>query len=166
MSEASEAEVSGVSRRTLMRTAAWAVPVIAVAAPLPAYAASAASDISVTEFCGGTTAPTGRFEITIAPLPSGALIRIALSHSGIGSFSATPDFAFTGSQTELFVVGDGSNFAGSIDVTFTGLVGIPSQAALLVIVTAVSGVTLSGDFSGELRVQRNSETLYLCAEVA
>lgn len=147
-----------------MRTAAWSVPVIALAAPAPAFAASTASEISVIAVCGGSAAPKGRIEIEVAPLPQGAQILIAVSHSGIGGYLTVPDFPYVGGNPEaMIVIGSGGTFTGVIDVTFTGL-SAPSQASLLVSVTALTGVTLVGDYSGQLSVQRNSETLYLCAD--
>lgn len=61
MTEYEEPETKGISRRTIVKGAAWAVPAIAIAAPVPAFAGASQGTIELTgEACklpGNSNAP-------------------------------------------------------------------------------------------------------------
>jgi hypothetical protein len=84
-----------VSRRTLVKGAAWSVPVIAVAAASPLAAASTATnvgDFSLAGSCGvlGVLGPGFTLTAGAAPLPAGTVINITGSGiANIGVFSVT-----------------------------------------------------------------------------
>ena len=85
----------GLSRRTLVKGAAWSVPVIAVAAATPLAAASTATNVgnfAINGTCGvlGVLGPGFTLTAGSAPLPVGTIINITGSGiANIGVFSVT-----------------------------------------------------------------------------
>ena len=85
----------GLSRRTLVKGAAWSVPVIAVAAATPLAAASTATNVgnfALNGTCGvlGVLGPGFTLTAGSAPLPVGTIINITGSGiANIGVFSVT-----------------------------------------------------------------------------
>lgn len=78
----------GVSRRTLVKAAAWTVPVIAVAVPAPAYAASESPCTPTTSF---DSLKPGTSPSSITFLPSGVTATLAYSSSGQGGDNTPGD---------------------------------------------------------------------------
>ncbi|MGC0370170.1 hypothetical protein [Microbacterium sp. SLBN-111] len=97
---------NGVNRRTVLRGAAWTVPVIALAVAAPVAAAASTTDASAYALNGscGTPGILGPgFTLTAsptAPLPVGTTVVISgTGVANIGVFSATPSGFAT--QTRL-----------------------------------------------------------------
>ncbi|WP_401000323.1 hypothetical protein [Agromyces sp. GXQ0307] len=148
---------AGISRRSLATATAWSVPAILVATPAPAYAASSdvreLSRASVVGSCSGS-GPTGTITVTLDDLPAGSLVQIALTHSGQGGFTATPNFTPTSqSGTTYTVTGTGTTFTGQIALSFS--LGSNQQGTVTATVTAISGVTLAGDTTGFVTKRRD-----------
>lgn len=153
------ADTRGPSRRAVAKAAAWSVPVILVAAPAPAYAASGGGApggvtiASVVGSCAGTGA-TGTISVTLPNLPVGSIIQIELTHSGQGGFTATPNFTPTSQTgTTYTVTGAGATFTGQFSIHFT--LGNNQQGTVTATVTAISGVTVQGDNTGFVTKRRD-----------
>lgn len=149
-----------ISRRTLTKTAAWAIPVIALAAPVPAFAASTDVAVTVTSRC--VSGPNGGFAFVSAPIPVGEQLVITLTHTGAGSFSATPNFPHTGGNP--FVVnGTGAAFTGEIAVSFS----LPQNGTgtVTAVVTGSAGAPVTGDTSSYVTQRRdgNSQNYNQCS---
>ncbi|WP_353815147.1 hypothetical protein [Agromyces sp. SYSU T00266] len=155
-------DARGISRRTVAKAAAWSVPAILVAAPAPAYAASGdgapggVTLASVVGSCAGTGA-SGTIAITLPNLPVGSLVQIALTHSGQGGFSATPNFTPTSqSGTTSVITGAGATFTGQFTINFS--LGTNQQGTVTATVTALSGVTVEGDATGFVTKRRDGNS--------
>ncbi|WP_430646897.1 hypothetical protein [Agromyces sp. GXS1127] len=153
---------TGPSRRAVARAAAWSVPVILMAAPAPAYAASGGGApggvtlASVVGSCSGT-GPNGTITVTLPNLPVGSQVLIALTNSGQGGFSATPDFTPTSqSGTTYVITGAGADFTGSFAIAFT--LNPNQQGTVTATVTAISGVTVLGDTTGFVTKRRDGHS--------
>lgn len=150
---------TGISRRSLTKAAAWSVPVIVFASPVPAFAASTDVTVSVTAQC--RPGPNGVFAFTTQPIPVGEQLTITLAHTGAGTFTATPDFPHSGSNP--FVVnGTGAPFAGQIAIGFT----LPQNgvATVTATVTGSAGAPVVGDASAFVTQRRdgNSQNYNQC----
>ena len=95
MEDTTSSPARSVSRRALVKGAAWSVPVIAVAAATPLAAASTATnvgDFHIDGTCGvlGVLGPGFTLTAGSAPLPVGTIINITGSGiANIGVFSVT-----------------------------------------------------------------------------
>ncbi|GAA1058805.1 hypothetical protein [Agromyces bracchium] len=147
-------DARGMSRRSLAKAAAWSVPAVLVAAPAPAYAASAGtSSASVVGSCAGSGA-TGTISVTLPNLPVGSVVQIVLSHSGQGGFTATPNFTPTSqSGTTYTITGTGTTFVGEFSINFN--LGNNQHGTVTATVTAVSGVAIEGDTAGFVTKRRD-----------
>lgn len=156
MSETGDTQ-RAVSRRSVAKAAAWSVPAIAIAAAVPAHAASNAAVASVVGICVGRSR-TASFTIGVAHIPLGQQISIVLTMTG-GSFVATPDFTHSGTGTAVdpyIVNGNDGPFQGLIGVTFT----LP-QSGLGTVTATVSGVSpfmLTGVTSATVTKRRDGNS--------
>lgn len=134
---------SGPTRRTVVKSTAWAVPAIAVAAAVPEAAASAAQgpgrpscagvvQLDISSLCAptytGSTQQHAQFAIKAQNVPHGqlALLTISFSIDGAtaGSFTATLQGDVTGAGTtitgvgsaECYLMGHGGAASGTITV--------------------------------------------------
>lgn len=153
------------SRRTVATGAAWTVPVILVAAPVPAMAASAAT--------GGISAscdPVPRqgsftFEVNGSTSP---LIRVILTHSGSGDFSTSvPNLWILESSnatTRSYTVPVSSGAAaGTATVTFQNL-DPNSTATVTATISSTSGEPISGPLVASVTKTRGSTSVnYGCS---
>ena len=95
MEDTTSSPARSVSRRALVKGAAWSVPVIAVAAATPLAAASTATNVgnfAINGTCGvlGVLGPGFTLTAGSAPLPVGTIINITGSGiANIGVFSVT-----------------------------------------------------------------------------
>ena len=95
MEDTTSSPARSVSRRALVKGAAWSVPVIAVAAATPLAAASTATnvgDFHIDGTCGvlGVLGPGFTLTAGSAPLPVGTIINVTGSGiANIGVFSVT-----------------------------------------------------------------------------
>ncbi|WES65201.1 hypothetical protein P0L94_03800 [Microbacter sp. GSS18] len=156
-----------VGRRTVAKAAAWAVPVIAVAAAVPEAAASvppeggagATGNVSVQGSCNGSGV-TGTITVSIGPFPLTAKVAITLTHSGGGSFTATPGFPVeSGSGTvadPYIVAAPGGPFVGVISVHFT--LGTNQQGTVNATVAAVAPYSVVGDLTGYITKRRDGNS--------
>ncbi|MFC9917316.1 hypothetical protein [Agromyces binzhouensis] len=111
------------------------------------------SSASVVGSCAGTGA-NGTISVTLPDLPEGAVVQITLSHSGQGSFTATPNFTPTSQTgTSYVVTGTGATFVGQFTIQF--ILGNNQQGTVTATVQAVSGVTVEGDTSGFVTKRRD-----------
>jgi len=113
----------GPSRRTLVRTAAWSVPVISTVAAAPAFAA-ASDKLTVTP--SGPSIPDGKFmDVTLTIQNPGGPGNGSLPAAGVAVSFATPTtpgktLSFTGATiqsstpTGWSTSGTTANFGGSI----------------------------------------------------
>ncbi|WP_353807755.1 hypothetical protein [Agromyces sp. SYSU T00194] len=159
---------TGMTRRALARTAAWSVPVVALATAVPAYAASDGGGaptrpVIVTADCG--TGANGSFRIDAGVLAVGAQIRITLSHTGSGSFSATPQFTHAGTGNGPYIVtGTGADFDGVIDISFS--LGNHGTGTVSIFVEGLDGLVLAGDTTSALTMRREGLShVYRCTRV-
>lgn len=155
-----------ISRRTVAKAAAWSVPVIGVAAVVPAAAASvdpgggagAIGTMSVVGACGGGGA-MGAITISLGPFPVGAQIRVTLAHSGGGGFTATPLFVYEGTGNGPYIItspGGSAIYQGVIDIAFT--LGPNEQGTVTASVEAVASYTITGDTTGFVTKRRDGHS--------
>jgi len=156
-----------LSRRTVAKAAAWAVPVIAVAAAVPEAAASvppeggagATGNVSVQGSCSGSGS-TGTITISIGPFPLTAKVAITLGHSGGGSFTATPGFPIesgTGTALDPYIVAaPGGPFVGVISIHFT--LGTNQQGTVSATVAPVAPYSVVGDLTGYVTKRRDGNS--------
>ncbi len=83
-----------LARRTVVKAAAWAVPVIAVAAAVPAMAASPAPAIAGLAFAFGGPDPSSQY-IAITGFGGGAYLDIQNTHEGQVFTGLVMSFLFT-----------------------------------------------------------------------
>ncbi|MEV8368935.1 hypothetical protein [Microbacterium sp. NPDC064584] len=156
-----ESVAPGLSRRTVTKAAAWAVPAIVFAAPVPAFAASSDVAVSITGSCAGS-GPTGSFTFTSGPIPVGQEIVITLSHSGAGSFGSSVNFVASG-MNPYTITGTGAAVSGVITVSFT----LPTNGTgrVTATVSSGSGALVSGKLTGfvEKRRDGNSSNYNQCS---
>jgi hypothetical protein len=149
------------TRRTIARGAAWSVPVVAVAAAAPAFAASGGT-ASVTGQCTGGR--TGSIQVVVNGT-SAQYVRVQLSHTGSGTYTVTS--APSGAQT----CGDGCYLLpvtnGSVNGTFliTLTVGQSGTGTVTAdISSSPGGQVITGDTSGYVSIRRTgSSSNYSCA---
>ncbi|MCW2847270.1 MAG: hypothetical protein JWR90_1244 [Marmoricola sp.] len=131
------AEGTGLSRRTVMRGAAWSVPVISLAAVAPAYAASGDGDLLLDSSTYDPASGQGSFVLQLDPAPGPGL------DTGYFVFS-DPDFAV---QNASYAVNTGDSIV-SVDYdyanppgpdSFTITVNIPGYTMLIINEPAVTG---------------------------
>lgn len=146
-----------VRRRAIAQGAAWAVPVIAVVAAAPAYAASGTVTVYTQGSCPNQE--SGSILVTVEGLPVGQSVVITLT----GSFGATSagSASVTGSGAIFQLVS--SNVAGtfgSIDVARPALTG---QGSAVVTATVTSGGSnaVVGDTTATLTFTR-AGNVYTC----
>ncbi|WP_438853287.1 hypothetical protein [Agromyces sp. M3QZ16-3] len=144
----------GISRRTVAKAAAWSVPAILVAAPVPAYAASAGtSTAAVVGSCAGSGS-TGTISVSLPDLPLGSTVEITLSHSGQGGFTATPNFVPTSQVGNTYTItGGGATFTGQFAINFS--LSNNQQGTVTATVSAISGVVIDGDTTGFVTKRRD-----------
>lgn len=130
----SEKVESGVSRRTVTKAMAWAVPAVAVAATVPIASASCIPTISISqrsckcpgkssqnlpwhyylEICaGGTTCPLGNSVVTITRIVTNSGVQIWTGSQTINSASGC-----------VLIEGNSSNSANWLDIYFS-VNGVP-----------------------------------------
>lgn len=103
---------SGVSRRTVVKGAAWTVPAVAVASAVPAQAASptgnnlavSVSDCSLVTIRVGGENPGFTYTVTEGTIPAGT--QITITSGGTVALSAG-NFVFDGLQLNLLGLGNG-----------------------------------------------------------
>ncbi|GAA1469634.1 hypothetical protein [Microbacterium thalassium] len=156
-----------VSRRTVTKAAAWAVPVIAVAAAVPEATASetptggagATGNVSVQGSCNGTGS-TGTITVTLGPFPLTAQVAITLTHTGGGSFTATPGFPInsgTGTAADPYIVdAPGGPFAGVISIAFQ--LGHNQTGTVSASVAPIAPYTITGDLTGYVTKRRDGNS--------
>ncbi|GLI27666.1 hypothetical protein ARHIZOSPH14_19080 [Agromyces rhizosphaerae] len=142
------------------------MPAIAVAVSAPAYAASGGSGaptrpVVVSAACGSRN--TGTFRIDVGTFAAGEQIQITLTHTGSGSFSATPQFTHTGSGNGPYVItGTGADFDGIIDVAFS--LGQNGTGTVSIVVAGQNGLTLTGDLTSAITKRRDGNSNnYMCS---
>lgn len=106
-------QAAGPTRRTLVRGAAWSVPVVAIATAAPAFAASPCSDLynyrlvwGTTPYSKGTATATSTTSSATIPAPAGAVSSLAVS------FTAARVGTTTLATTNLDLVAGSSNTGG------------------------------------------------------
>ena len=107
-------EIKKIERRTVLKGAAWSVPVIAVAAATPLAAASTATAVNgfqVNGVCGllGAVAPGFNIAAGSSPLPVGTQITITtggvnVSLIGLGAQSGLATVAVGGTGTQIITL--------------------------------------------------------------
>lgn len=159
------AQDAQISRRSIARAAAWSVPAIAIAAAVPAHAASGSALANVVGICAGRS-PSETFTVTIANIPLGETVQISLAKSTIfGSFTADlPGYTHTGAGTAsnpyVFVIdGTGTPFQGTIEVTVSidHLPGNPPMT-ITTTVAGVDGFTPTGITSASVTKHRDGNS--------
>ena len=129
-----QAGTSGVSRRRIVKGAAWAVPAVAVVAASPAYAKSGCPEVAVTS--GQRTGNVWIYNVTVSGLMGGSFTFTPTPSrpsdaAGTGSSSVSPtSLVFTQNGTKNFTVtrgGSGSNGPTKtrIDWVFQRTTGAP-----------------------------------------
>lgn len=132
--------MSDFSRRTVVRGAAWSVPVIAVAAPIPAFAASfppvIISGFTDAYKCPGQSAGgnanefTYIFEFTAnGTVTADQIAGLVVTINGLQFQVKYVNTEPMGSNTKLYVVSEASTNSadGEGDLTFTYTSGSPAQ---------------------------------------
>ncbi|WP_353113995.1 hypothetical protein [Microbacterium sp.] len=124
---------AGVPRRTVLRGAAWSMPVVAVAAATPARAASGDGNVIVTSSCYGITilgvgASFPQFHITAVGQPVLAGSTFLLSGTGLagltfGSATGLFDVQLVGGNQAIVTVGSDIPAGSSSTLQVTGIGG-------------------------------------------
>ncbi len=105
-----------VSRRTVAKGAAWAVPVVAVGAAAPAFAASTPPVFTVIS----ATAPKGGVELTLGYSAAYAgFCFTSLTSTGTKALSWPTGSACLGGGGQITLVGNGSNSGNDFSGTYT-----------------------------------------------
>lgn len=123
-----EAEPPRVSRRSVVRGAAWSVPVIVVAAAAPALAASPSDSVTVSSSVNGCTFDTNpaknrRAVVTFHGNGASAVVITSVTESGTSATSVAPT-TFTPTSagqnvTVRFTTGDANTHDRTLAVTYT-----------------------------------------------
>lgn len=136
----------GISRRTIMKGAAWSVPVIAAAVATPMAAASGdAGDFQVNGSCGGLGLLGVGFDITAGavPLPTGTTITI--STTGILNLGV---LTATGGLADVVAVGNTGNLvtlraplAAGTTLSLRTLLSVGVGSTMTAVATPAAGYT-------------------------
>lgn len=161
MTQTPEPRTALPSRRTIARGAAWAVPVVAVTAAAPAFAASGGTAL-VQGSCAGAGAG-GSFSVSVTGTAA-TYVQVQFTHSGdgsIGSITAPADALSCGLNCYLLPVTGGSA-GGSFTVDQT----LPRNGVGTVTATISSspgGQIISGDTTGFFTKRRDGNSSnYVC----
>ncbi|GAA3627091.1 hypothetical protein GCM10022200_06840 [Microbacterium awajiense] len=150
----------------MTRAAAWSVPAIAVAAAVPAYAASGAAG-SITGRCrSGVLAD---FDVVVTQADLGTSIQIVLQHSGDGSFGVTAPNGWVlanATASSYTYIAPTLNGALSGTVVANYNLGQNGVATVTATISALSGTPLAGDLSAAVSKRRNGNSdNYMCSVV-
>ncbi|WP_129358323.1 MULTISPECIES: hypothetical protein [Micrococcaceae] len=134
---------NNISRRTIVRGAAWSAPVIAAASTVPAYAASICQDVAYqpvlstsTITRSSSTSATGKFNPTITPSsPTGPVkptVNVSFTASATGGkiISAVQNLAVAGQQNQLGYNGAGDLATDGIELIQRGPIGYAARQIL------------------------------------
>lgn len=133
-------EKTELSRRTLVKGAAWSLPVIAVAAATPMAAASTETNVgafSVDGSCGGLGLLGVGFDVTAGDvaLPVGTIINITTS--GIANIGL---FTLTGGTADIQLLGNTGN-----QVTLTAPLAAGATLSLRTTISLGVGSTMTAN---------------------
>ncbi len=143
------------SRRTIARGAAWSVPVIAVGAASPAFAASHTVSVQTSATCATRD---GTFAITVSGLAAGEQVNISLVGNNSGTSPGTSNV--TGSGLNYALTGDGSTSTlGRIFVSGPSFNG-QGSSTVTATVTGSGGVSVTGDLTATITFSRSGQ--YTC----
>lgn len=155
----------GPTRRTITKVAAWAVPAILIAAPVPAFAASGVAG-NVAARC--ESGAFGAFDISVTGAGAGAIVQIVFAWTaGDGSFGVTAPASWgtptaTATSYTYLVPTVGGALTGTATVNFE--LDQNGTATVTATISATSGPALSGDLRRSLFKRRNgSSGNYQCS---
>jgi hypothetical protein len=153
MSELEQPTPSGISRRTVTKAMAWAVPVVAVAAPVPAFAGASQGTVTLTgEACklpGNSSAPYDTngavylFRVTNTTVNPGSVTFAKPSRSGSNNTNVVFSIVrISGSGTCCTLLGDAITVAPNSNDLFALVTGgwDNSSNGTLTLPYAVGGV--------------------------
>ncbi len=163
--EESQSREPQITRRALTRGVAWSVPAIAVAAAVPAYAASTAAG-SVIGRC--LPSALAAFDVAVMDADLGTSVQILFQRTaGTGSFGVTAPntWVLTGATATSYTY-----VVPTINGALTGTATINFQlqnnsATVTATATALSGTPLAGDLSAAViksRTGGGSSNNYTC----
>lgn len=156
-----------VSRRTLVKGAAWSVPVIAVAAATPFAAASTATNVgnfALNGSCGtlGLLGPGFTLTAGSAPLPVGTIVNITGGGvANVGVFSVTG-----GTATVNVLSGTSRQITLTAPVPAGATIAFRTTLSITVAFTLSATTTLPSGFvagAGAKQTGGVSSTLVLCS---
>lgn len=143
-------ENTNVSRRTLVKGAAWSLPVVAVAAATPLAAASTVTnvgDFSIDGSCGALGIIGAGFDLTAGnvALPAGTVIDITTT--GLANIGL---FTVTGGTADVQLIGTtGNRITLSAPLAANQTLQLRNAVTVAVISTMTANVTLpSGSVAG------------------
>ena len=151
------------TRRAVARGLAWSVPVIAVGAPVPALAASAA-DGGVSALCGSRAQGTFTVDVTGSSSP---YVQVVFSHSGSGSSTVSAPGSWilsssSGSTTTYLVPVVSGTAGGTATVTFS--LGQNGTGTVTASISATSGQAITGPTSASITKRRDGNSNnYACS---
>lgn len=167
MEDTTSTSSRSLSRRTLVKGAAWSVPVIAVAAATPLAAASTATnvgDFALNGTCGvlGVLGPGFTLTAGAAPLPVGTIINVTGSGvANIGVFSVTGGTAnvnvLSGTSRQITLT---APLAAGATIAFRTTLSISVAFTLSAATTLPAGFVAGG---GAKQSGGVSATLILCS---
>lgn len=151
------------SRRALAQGMAWSVPVLIVAAPVPALAASGGNG-GITAACAPSTQARFILDVTGSSSP---LVRVLFSHTGSGTFSvSTPNTwtleTATATTFSYLVPTSAGTASGTATVTFV----LPQNgtATIAATISATSGQAITGTTSASVTKSRvGNSANYRCS---
>lgn len=167
MEDTTSSPSRSVSRRALVKGAAWSVPVIAVAAATPLAAASTATnvgDFALNGTCGvlGLIGPGFTLTAGSAPLPAGTIINITGSGiANIGVFSVTG-----GTATVNVLSGTSRQITLTAPLAAGATMDFRTTLSITVAFTLSASTTLPAGFvagGGAKQTGGVSSTLVLCS---
>lgn len=147
----------------LVRGAAWSIPVIVVAAPAPAMAASGGTG-GISGACGAVA--QGSFVLNVTG-SSSPLIQVVIVRSGAGTFAVVAPAGWTAGPVTAdtrtyFAPVVGGVAQGTATVTFT----LPQNgtATATATISATSGQVISGTIMASVTKNRDgNSTNYACS---
>lgn len=140
------------SRRTIARGAAWSVPVVAVTAAAPAFAASGGT-ATVQGSCSGTSR-TASITVDVTGTSAGSVI---VTFTGTGTFAVSAPAGTTSCGTNCYVVPVVNGTASAtFGVTFT--IGQSGQETVTATVSSSGGQVISGDTTGSVTKRRDGNS--------
>jgi hypothetical protein len=151
------------SRRTVARGAAWSVPVLAVGAAAPAFAASGGTG-TITGACLGGNRASYTLNVTGS---AAAFIRVTFSRLGGTSMSISVpgSWVLVGASSNLSIY-DVPVIAGSAGgaATVTFQMGQNGNELVTATISTTTGQVITGDTTASVNITRNgSSTNYNCS---